>query len=382
MKRTSLWLAALSFLFAVSQGQESVYGGERTQYYTMLEGQVKDSAFVKFLRNRGIKVETDVNGLLRIYVHGTPETIPEVVKFLGLMKTRMEVITQNLANVDTIAYRRKDFLIDKDGNSAVVNDETSPALRYTPRHPAADEKGFVSFPNINVLEETLKLLVTLREYYLAERLLERWLPDNFIPDSIQIPDSMQGLKWNVEHFTDFRETVSNRQQGDLSATSNPLDLAIEGDGFFRILQPNGDIAYTRNGRMHLNRDGNIVTSKGNMLDPQIAIPKDQIGITVGSDGTVAVLQSGESQSQQVGKIELARFENPSSLKALGHNLFMETPASGHPVTANPGKMGFGTILSGYLEDSNASALEELIQLRMLQSWEKGTHKSLTSILKK
>ena len=132
--------------------------------------------------------------------------------------------------------------------------------------------------------------------------------------------------------------------------------------------------------MHLNRDGNIVTSKGNILDPQIAIPQDQIGITIGSDGTVAVLQSGESQRQQVGRIELARFQNPSSLEALGHNLFMETLASGHAVVAHPGEMGLGTILSGFLEGSNVSILEELIQLRILQSWKKGVHQALTAIL--
>jgi flagellar basal body rod protein FlgG len=372
MKRTSLCLTVLTFLLAVSQWQESVYGGERAKYYTMLEGQVKDSAFVKYLRSRGIKVETDENGLLRIYVHGTPETIPSVVKFLGLMKTRMDVITQNLANVDTVAYWRKDFLIDKDGNAAVVNDETSPIVRYTPGHPGADEKGYVSFPNVDVFTESLKLLETSREYYLAERLLERCLPGNYIPDSIQIQDSIQRLKRNVEHFTGFREIVSNRQKGDLRATNNPLDLAIEGEGFFRILLPNGDIAYTRNGSMHLNRDYNIVTFEGNMLDPQIAIPQDQIGITIGSDGTVEVLQSGKSQRQQVGRIELARFQNPPSLKDIGHNLYMETLASGHAVMANPGEMGLGTILSGYLENSNVSALEEA-----LQSWK---NQSLTAIL--
>ncbi len=101
MKRPSLWLAALPFLFAVCQGQEYVHGGERAKYYTMLEGQVKDTAFVKFLRDRGAKLETDANGLLRIYVHGTPETIPTVVKFLGLMKTRMGVIVDNLVHANT-----------------------------------------------------------------------------------------------------------------------------------------------------------------------------------------------------------------------------------------------------------------------------------------
>jgi flagellar basal-body rod protein FlgG len=134
--------------------------------------------------------------------------------------------------------------------------------------------------------------------------------------------------------------------------------------------------------MHLDRDGNIVTFEGNMLDPQIAIPEDQIGITVGSDGTVTVMQSGKSQPKQVGRIELAGFKDPSGLKVLGRNLFIETPASGQPVVALPGENGAGIILSGYLENSNVKILEEIIQLRKLQSWEKGIQQALTAIYEK
>ena len=212
MNRLSLWLAALPLLFAACQAQEYAYGGERAKYCTMLEDQVKDTAFVKFLRGRGVKLETDANGLLRIYVHEKPEITPAVVKFLGLMKMRMSVIAENLANIDTIrdakgnSYRRKDLLIDKDGNAAVVNDETSPTLRYTPGHPDADEEGNVSFPNVSVFTEIMKLYETSQEYYLAERLLERCLPGNFVPDLIQIPDSIQRLSWNAEHFMEIEET--------------------------------------------------------------------------------------------------------------------------------------------------------------------------------
>jgi flagellar basal-body rod protein FlgC len=188
MKRPSLWLAALSFLLAACPEQEYVHGGERAKYCTMLEDEVKDTAFVKFLRDRGAKLETDENGLLRIYVHGSPETIPAVVKFLGLIKKRMEVIMTNLANVNTTRdaegkpYQRKDILIDKDGNASVITDETPPNKRYDPGHPDADKEGYVSFPNINVMDETAKLFATSREYYLAERLLERCLPGNCVPD--------------------------------------------------------------------------------------------------------------------------------------------------------------------------------------------------------
>jgi flagellar basal body rod protein FlgG len=193
-----------------------------------------------------------------------------------------------------------------------------------------------------------------------------------------------GFKRTRVHIQDGRIVDKPRiwDQGNFIATGNPLDLTIDGKGFFRILQPNGDIAYTRDGSMHLNLDGNIVTSEGNMLDPQIAIPQDQIGITIGSDGTVAVQQSGKSQWQQVGRIELAGFKDPSGLKVLGRNLFIETPSSGQPVVALPGENGSGRILAGYLENSNVKILEEIIQLRKLQSWEKGIQQALTAIHEK
>lgn len=213
MNRPSLWLAALLVLFAACQ--EYVHGGERAKYYTMLEDQVKDTAFVKFLRDRGVKLESDANGLLRIYVHGSQETIPAVVKFLGLMKKRMEVIVENLANCDTTRdagernnpYRRKIFSIDENGNASVVKDEKAlPIIRYAPDHPDADEKGYVSFPNVNFAVEIVGLFDTQREYYLAESLLERCLPGNYVPDY-----SVQMLRWNVEHL---REIEENRDRLD------------------------------------------------------------------------------------------------------------------------------------------------------------------------
>jgi flagellar basal-body rod protein FlgC len=208
MKRTSLWLAALMFLFAAHQGREYAFGGESGKYYTMPESQVKDTAFVKFLQGRGVKLETDANGLMRIYAHGAPETIPAVVKFLGLMKARMAVITENLANFDTTRdargkgypYRKKIFSIDKDGNASVVNDERSPRILYMPGHPDADEQGLVSFPNISPMTEIVEMYETLREYNLAESLLERCLPDTYVPDY-----SIQMMRWNAEHFREIDE---------------------------------------------------------------------------------------------------------------------------------------------------------------------------------
>ena len=209
MKRTSLRLAALLFLFAACPGQGYVHGRESEKYYTMLESQVKDTAFVNFLRDRGVKLETDANGLLRIYVGGSPETIPAVIKFLGLMKTRMEVIAENLVNVDTTRnaqgkanpYRRKVLSIDKDGNASIVIDEKMPPIkRYIPDHPDADRDGFVLFPNVNSALEIVSLYDAQREYYLAESLLERCLPGNYVPDN-----SIQILRCHIEHLMEIEK---------------------------------------------------------------------------------------------------------------------------------------------------------------------------------
>jgi flagellar basal-body rod protein FlgG len=156
------------------------------------------------------------------------------------------------------------------------------------------------------------------------------------------------------------------RQGDFANTNNPLDAVIQGQGFFQIRQSNGQIAYTRNGNFHMNRDGNLVTSDGDLLDPQITIPSDQTGITIGSDGTVTVMQAGQSQPQQVGKIELATFQNPSGLQNLGNSLFMPTQASGEAVTGTPGENGVGTILQGYVEQSNVSVVEEMVNMIVSQ----------------
>jgi flagellar basal-body rod protein FlgG len=155
-------------------------------------------------------------------------------------------------------------------------------------------------------------------------------------------------------------------QGDFSATNTPLDMVIQGQGFFQIRQSNGNIAYTRNGNFHMNRDGNVVTSEGDLLDPQITIPQDQIGITIGSDGTVSVQQSGQAQPQQVGRIELANFQNPSGLQNLGKSLFTPTQASGDAITGTPGENGLGALLAGFVEQSNVSVVEEMVNMIITQ----------------
>jgi flagellar basal-body rod protein FlgG len=155
-------------------------------------------------------------------------------------------------------------------------------------------------------------------------------------------------------------------QGDFSATENPLDMVVEGQGFFQVRLTDGRIAYTRNGSFHLDRDGNVVTADGDPLDPQISIPQDQVGVTIGSDGTVSVLQAGQTQPQQVGKIEIANFQNAAGLQAVGKNLYVATQASGEPIVGTPGENGLGTLLSGFVEQSNVSIVEEMVNMIVSQ----------------
>ncbi|HEY7353502.1 MAG TPA: flagellar basal-body rod protein FlgG, partial [Terriglobales bacterium] len=156
-------------------------------------------------------------------------------------------------------------------------------------------------------------------------------------------------------------------QGDFSHTGNSLDLAIQGQGFFQITLPSGETAYTRSGAFHLDQSGNIVTADGNPMDPAITIPPNATSVTIGSDGTVSVTTSGETQAQQVGTLQLALFQNPGGLNSVGNNLFLATAASGDPIVGNPGGTeGLGTIQQGYLEQSNVDVVEEFIQMIVAQ----------------
>jgi flagellar basal-body rod protein FlgG len=152
-------------------------------------------------------------------------------------------------------------------------------------------------------------------------------------------------------------------QGNFAQTENPLDLVIQGKGFFQIRRPSGDLAYTRDGSFHTDKDGNIVTSDGDPLEPQITIPADAQSITIATDGTVSYSQPGQTAVQLAGQIQLASFQNPAGLNSLGRNLYMPTDSSGQPTVANPGgQEGLGTLLQGYQEQSNVSIVEEFINL--------------------
>ncbi len=157
-------------------------------------------------------------------------------------------------------------------------------------------------------------------------------------------------------------TEKLHQQGNLEQTDNPLDLAIQGRGYFQILLPDGNLAYTRDGSFQVNADGEMVTADGYQLQPGIAIPENVVTVTVGSDGIVSVLTPGSAAPTQVGNIQLADFINPTGLQAMGQNLFRESAASGSPQTGTPGLNGLGTLVQGTVESSNVNVVEELVNM--------------------
>ncbi len=151
-------------------------------------------------------------------------------------------------------------------------------------------------------------------------------------------------------------------QGNFQQTGNQLDVTIEGDGFFQITLPDGNIAYTRNGAFKVDADGNIVTSQGYLLEPEINIPEDALEVAIGEDGTVSVIMPGEQEADEIGAIETVRFINPSGLRAIGKNLFLPTGASGDPQPGVPGEDGFGTLAQGGLEMSNVNIVESMVNM--------------------
>ncbi len=151
-------------------------------------------------------------------------------------------------------------------------------------------------------------------------------------------------------------------QGDFQETQNELDIAIEGNGFLTVIMPTGEKGYTRSGSLKRDSDGKIVTSDGYALEPSITIPNNTISISIRPNGTVSAKIANQSEPQQLGTIELAMFPNPSGLKSMGKSLYMETDASGSPITGKPGEDGRGTLLQGFLEMSNVNVMQEMINL--------------------
>jgi flagellar basal-body rod protein FlgG len=226
---------------------------------------------------------------------------------LDAQQTQLDVISNNLANVSTNGFKR---------SRAVFED----LLYQTLRQPGAQSS-----------QQTQ------------------------IPAGLQVGTGVRPVA-----------TARILTQGNLQQTGNPLDIAINGQGSFQVLLPDGTTAYTRDGSLHVDAQGQLVTSNGFALQPPITIPANALSVTVAQDGTVSVTQSGAAQPSQVGAIQLASYINPGGLQAHGQNLFVETAASGTPSTGAPGANGLGLLNQGYVETSNVNVVEELVSMIQTQ----------------
>jgi flagellar basal-body rod protein FlgG len=226
---------------------------------------------------------------------------------LDAQQMKMDVISNNLANVSTNGFKR---------SNAVFED----LIYQTLRQPGAQSSQ-----------------------------------QSTIPTGLQVGTGVRPVATTRVH-----------EQGNLSKTENTLDLAIQGNGFFQVTQPDGTTAYTRDGSFHLDSNGQVVTSNGYALSPSITVPANTLSITIGTDGTVSVTQQGSSAAVQLGTIQLASFVNPAGLESKGSNLYMETAASGTASVNTPGTNGLGTVNQYYVETSNVNVVEEMVDMIQTQ----------------
>lgn len=171
-------------------------------------------------------------------------------------------------------------------------------------------------------------------------------------------------------------TSRSFQQGDFQNSENPFDVVIEGEGFFQIQRPDGQIVYTRDGSFKTDANGQLVTSEGLLLIPNITVPQGAQDFTITPEGTISVRVQGSNQTQTLGQIQLARFINPAGLTATGHNLFVENEASGRPVLSQPGVEGMGTLAQGFIEMSNVKVVDEMVNLIVAQRAYEANSKSV------
>ncbi|NWO06232.1 MAG: flagellar basal-body rod protein FlgG [Alteromonadaceae bacterium] len=157
-------------------------------------------------------------------------------------------------------------------------------------------------------------------------------------------------------------TAKQFTQGNLQVTEQPLDMAVDGRGFFQIEMPDGQIAYTRDGQFQLNSDGDVVTPDGFPLQPNINVPENATNVTIGKDGTVTAVTDDQAAPINLGQVTLVDFINPQGLQAIGNNLFKETAASGDPAEGEPGLAGLGSVEQGTIESSNVEVVEELVNM--------------------
>jgi flagellar basal-body rod protein FlgG len=222
---------------------------------------------------------------------------------LDAQQTRMNVISNNLANVNTTGFKR---------DRAVFEDLLYQNIRQAGGQTGADTQAATGFQ----LGTGVRVMAT-------EKIVA---------------------------------------QGNMQTTENSLDIAIAGDGYFQIAQPDGTIAYTRDGNFNLDNAGQIVTSSGQLLQPAITVPANASSVTIGQDGTVSVELQAGGGAQVLGQIQLARFINSAGLQSMGQNLLKETPASGPPQVGNAGVDGIGVLMQGALEASNVNVVEEMVSM--------------------
>jgi flagellar basal-body rod protein FlgG len=192
-------------------------------------------------------------------------------------------------------------------------------------------------------------------YQTLRRAGQQTLTGSMVPNSLRVGHGVRPIA-----------TQKIFLQGPGQPTGNSLDLMISGDGFFVVSLADGTPAYSRDGTFKLDAEGSIVTADGLYIEPPITIPADAVRIEISTDGTVAVQLGSDTTLTQVGQIELVRFQNPAGLETIGQNLYTETDASGDPISGTPGEDGFGQLVQGFIEQSNVSIVEELIQLIIAQ----------------
>lgn len=222
---------------------------------------------------------------------------------LEAQQTRMSVISNNLANVSTMGFKR---------GRAVFED----LLYQTVRQPGAQSSQ-----------------------------------DTQLPSGLMLGTGVRTVATEKIHT-----------QGNIVQTNNSLDIAIQGRGFLQVLMPDGTQAYTRDGAFQVDSTGQLVTASGYLVQPAITVPSDAQSVTIGSDGTVTAQVPGQATPTTIGNIQLADFVNPAGLQPIGMNLFTESASSGAPITGNPGLNGLGTVVQGSLETSNVNVVEELVNM--------------------
>jgi flagellar basal-body rod protein FlgG len=180
------------------------------------------------------------------------------------------------------------------------------------------------------------------------------------------PNIRQPMEIQVGNGTVPVATPRDFAQGDIAPTTNPLDLAIQGEGFLRIRRPDGTFAFTRDGALKVSSEGMLVTSQGYVVEPGLTLPEETTSVSIALDGMVEAQAVGDTSPVKVGQIELTKFVNPAGLHAIGNNLYAETPASGAALAGAAGSEGFGELHQGYLESSNVDVVEEMVSMIVAQ----------------